>query len=106
MGTRFASEFRRRRQELGLRQEDAARACRVSQSVISRWEGGEDIPSPQSRDAVAAFLDCTPQELENLISQPRHPIEHVAAELHRLVDELVRHVRDTGESEGEPEWPE
>jgi transcriptional regulator with XRE-family HTH domain len=59
----FKEKFRAIRESHGLTLEDVARACGVSQSIVSRWEQkGKSQPRPARIKALAALFHCSPEE--------------------------------------------
>lgn len=50
----------------GASQEDLATAIGTSASTVSQWEGGQVELRPSSRDKIAAALQLSAQELEEL----------------------------------------
>lgn len=52
--------FRLAREELGLSQKDLSRKLRVSQSDVSKFEGGEKIPEETFIEKAASFFGYTP----------------------------------------------
>ncbi|APU14834.1 MULTISPECIES: helix-turn-helix transcriptional regulator [Actinoalloteichus] len=59
----------RRRKSLGLTQEDLAARLRVERSTVVRWEGGEREPQPWIRPRLAAALNLSSEELEELLTE-------------------------------------
>lgn len=52
----FPTRLRRRREDLGLRQEDAAKLLGVGVRTIGRWESGDSTPGAEHLDAIEAHL--------------------------------------------------
>ncbi len=59
----FGDRVKRRREELGLSQPQLARRIDVSDKTISRWETGQDAPTPERLDRLAKALHANPIEL-------------------------------------------
>lgn len=51
----FGMLIRNIRKQLGMSQEQLARALNVSFSTVNRWENGKAIPSPMAREALNDF---------------------------------------------------
>jgi len=51
------NRIKERRTELGLSQEELAKACDVSQSTVANWEGGGHIPRQATLARIAEALD-------------------------------------------------
>lgn len=56
---------------LGLTQESLAELLRVERSTVARWEQGTATPRPWYRRRLADALDLTPDELTQLLEQPK-----------------------------------
>lgn len=54
--------IKKRRQQLGLDQDELGKRVDVHRNTISRWERGKDVPS-KHHDAIAEALSVTVQEL-------------------------------------------
>ena len=55
--------IRARRQELGMRQLDLARAVGVTKSAVSQWERGETHPSYKASSRLAKALGMSERDL-------------------------------------------
>lgn len=55
--------IRKRREMLGIRQEDLANKLGVDRSAVGKWETGENNPRFDVLPALARALDCTIDEL-------------------------------------------
>ena len=55
--------FKKRREELNLTQEQVARAIGLSQQAIAKWETGESLPRAEMLPRLAKILSCTIDEL-------------------------------------------
>jgi tetratricopeptide (TPR) repeat protein/DNA-binding XRE family transcriptional regulator len=69
------SPLRMAREELGWSQQEVAEKLGTTKVVISRWERGEHLPSPYSRQQLAKLYGKTPAEL-GLLSAAPSPPEH------------------------------
>ena len=58
-----------RRKVLGMTQEELAAAIGTNQKQISRWENGDNSPTAESIEAIAAALDLYPAQLFNYPSR-------------------------------------
>lgn len=56
--------IRRRRRELGLTQKELADQLGTFQTHVSKWERGENIPTPTTLIQLARVLDTSLQELQ------------------------------------------
>ncbi|EIW8505120.1 transcriptional regulator [Klebsiella pneumoniae] len=52
--------IRQRRKHLGLSQKDLSKACGVSESSISLWEGDNTAPRGENLHKLASALQCSP----------------------------------------------
>jgi transcriptional regulator with XRE-family HTH domain len=59
----FGTIVRVRREKKGWTQEHLAEVAHLSSRTISRLEAGENIPSPETRLALAQAFDCTVEDL-------------------------------------------
>jgi transcriptional regulator with XRE-family HTH domain len=66
-----------RRKALGLTQESLAELLRVERSTVARWEQGSATPRPWYRRRLAEALELTPDELTQLLDEPRHDEPHM-----------------------------
>jgi transcriptional regulator with XRE-family HTH domain len=62
----IGEHIKKRRMDLGLLQEDAARMMHVSESCLSNWEVGRNIPYVSCLPAVIAFLGYYPFDHETV----------------------------------------
>jgi transcriptional regulator with XRE-family HTH domain len=92
----LATELLDERHRRGLSQKGAGKEMKVSQGTVSKWEKGrDDKPAPENIPAVAKFLHRTPAEVEEMLEGPGPDrITEVGDQLHLLIDELIRLVRD------------
>lgn len=86
----FPAAFKSRRIELHLLQRDVAELCDVTQSTISKWEAGKELPGVDNYAAVAKFLRLKIEQVADLVTEPPDDLTEIAARLHQLVDELIR----------------
>ncbi|RYG21580.1 transcriptional regulator, partial [bacterium] len=66
--------LRAMRERRGIAQTDLAQKIGVSQSAISRWESGDDVPSAESLHALGFALGASPEETLALASAVGHGI--------------------------------
>ncbi|WP_051279520.1 helix-turn-helix domain-containing protein [Hellea balneolensis] len=57
MPQRIAQRIKDRRKELGLSQDNLAKACDVGQSTVANWESGSHIPRQASLQKIAKALE-------------------------------------------------
>ena len=57
--------FRKKREEVGLRQEDVAEKLGLDQSAISMWETGASLPRTKLLPKIAILYGCTVDDLIN-----------------------------------------
>lgn len=69
-GLEVGAAVRRRRQELGLTQVEAAARLGVAQPTLAGWEIGRARPGRELADVIARFLDQPVGEVEQLLHQP------------------------------------
>lgn len=89
----FPSRLRKARKGKGLSQEDAAILLEVSQPTLSNWETGRQPPGEDNRPVVAAFMEISERDLEDLLAVPLPGLDEIADELHRLVDHVIEIAR-------------
>ncbi|GAB7185494.1 hypothetical protein ATKI12_5325 [Kitasatospora sp. Ki12] len=83
--------FARRRRELGYSQEKLAADLGVATSTVTRWECGRADPHPQQRPKLAALLEVTASELDNLLNPPLlAPVRQAAPALLDESDDMKR----------------
>lgn len=95
IGTRIA----KRRQQLGMRQEDLADALSVSKSTVANWESGKHFPQ-RNLGAIEAVLGVNLTDSQNVVSSdealspdaPPVAREELRDQLRRIED-LAREVR-------------
>jgi len=63
LGSAWGRNVRERRQSLGLSQDQLADLCGVTQSAISKIEGGTMIPLDRLKVTISAKLGTTPADL-------------------------------------------
>lgn len=63
---RFSEKIKKIRTDNGLSQEDLARKIYVSQTVVSKWEAGQEYPDIYSLQRIAELFNLT---LDDLISE-------------------------------------
>ena len=51
------------RESLGVSQEKLARALGLSVSAVSKWEQGQNSPSPAYVLALGKIFDCSPRDI-------------------------------------------
>lgn len=88
LATGLGGAVRRRREQLGLGQEQLAAALGVRQQTVSRWEHGLAVPRPARVVELARLLDLEPAALHRLAGYlpQAHPsgCEDVLARLPQL----------------------
>src|SRR5882672_4128022 len=60
-------QLARRRAAMGFTQETLAEHLDMERSAVARWEQGTGTPQPRNRPALAAALDVSREELNNLL---------------------------------------
>ncbi|MFF7704172.1 helix-turn-helix transcriptional regulator [Streptomyces lydicus] len=60
-----------RRRALGYSQEKLAQLLGVDRTTVGRWESGKVAPQPPQRRGLAAALEVSLEELDNLLEPPR-----------------------------------
>jgi transcriptional regulator with XRE-family HTH domain len=66
--------FAQRRKSLGFTQEGLADRLQVERSTVVRWESGENEPQPWLRPKIAQALQVSPDQLDDLLTEPdAHP---------------------------------
>lgn len=63
---RFGDTLKRLREAAGLSQQELAKACKMRQNNISRWERGEREPGWLSVQTLAAALGVKVNEFETM----------------------------------------
>ena len=67
----IGAAIRRRRDELKIKQAEAARRLGVDISTVSCWEAGKYGPGAENLDKVAEFLDCKLPKLLRLLHETK-----------------------------------
>ena len=62
------NDFVRRRRAVGFTQEGLAEAMNVERSTVSRWESGKVSPQPYQRPRLAAALQVSVRDLDDLLA--------------------------------------
>lgn len=57
---KIGTKIKNRRTALGLTQKDLAKAVKISNQLVSKWETGESVPSLEYMDALCAALHVEP----------------------------------------------
>lgn len=68
--TRRRLRLARRRKSLGFTQEGLAAQLGVERSTVVRWECGDQEPQPWIRPNLANTLQLTPEQLDDLLTEP------------------------------------
>lgn len=55
--------FKRCREDMGLTQTEAAEKLNVSQSTVSMWETGSNLPRVEKLREIAGLYNCTVDDL-------------------------------------------
>lgn len=103
---------RRTRMLRRMKQSHLAELLGVTQSSLSRWEGGKHTPPPAALDALARFVAAEPDEvsgriLTRLVEQSARPIHLVCDTTHRLIAASAARRAEwrlPGGGIGEPLW--
>src|SRR5262245_21814168 len=85
----------RRRKSLGFTQEALAAKLRVERSTVVRWERGDQEPQPWFRPKLADVLQLSPEQLDDLLTEPDEAVpSHAQSDLAETEDmnrrELLR----------------
>lgn len=87
----------RLRKRKGLTQYNVAAELSVSHSAVQKWESGKVVPEPANLFALAALLDCAPDDIGP--PAPERSVDEALAEPGQLdrmeakLDRLLEHFR-------------
>lgn len=99
----LGERLRRFRRLRGLKQGHIAETLGVSQGVVSRWESGQHVPSPETcrriQHLVAVAPDCSSDHaLRKLVEAARVPVHLICDATHRLLAASPSREREWGAS--------
>jgi transcriptional regulator with XRE-family HTH domain len=99
-GMEWHQRVKRRRQELGLNQQQLADRIGVEQSAVSHWETGKRVPVHLSQfDRIAKALECSTAWLLFGVTTPKDQrVAHVLEVMEKLPDykvDVIVQVTDT-----------
>jgi len=82
--------LRRFRRLRGLKQEHVAQILGVSQGLVSRWEAGKHVPSPEISDQIRHLIAVAPDSgsdraLRRLVEAANVPVHLICDATHRLL---------------------
>lgn len=95
MTYRRRAELAAARKAAGLTQESLAAELHVAPSTVGRWESGDYSPLPYLRPKLARLLGRSPQQLDNLIREPRRDVGHLEPDIDYACDWLDRQIGRT-----------
>jgi transcriptional regulator with XRE-family HTH domain len=86
----LGQRLRRFRRLRGLKQEHVAQILGVSQGLISRWEAGKHVPSPEISHQIRRFISVAPDSvsdraLRRLVEAANVPVHLICDATHRLL---------------------
>lgn len=101
---RFGERLRRRRKELGLRQEQVGQQIGVSQPTVAKWENGKVLPDPDSFGPLAAFFEVADADVVHWVYGAENDMATRISRLEEQMTVVLQELRSLSRRlPGEPE---